>query len=92
MAHRDMVEAADGCEQPGPETTNRIIVARTLVGRAVIRAVEKAMEAVGGSSFYRAAGLERLFRDIQGARFHRPQQRAQLRFTGRLALGLDIDA
>jgi hypothetical protein len=32
-------------------------------------------------------GLERLFRDVQGARFHRPQ----LRFSGRLALGLDVE-
>jgi alkylation response protein AidB-like acyl-CoA dehydrogenase len=56
-----------------------------------MRVVEKAMEAAGGSSFYRAAGLERLFRDVQGARFHRPQERSQLRFSGRLALGLDVD-
>ena len=90
MAHRDMVEAADTGE-PGPETTNRIWTARTLVGRAAMRVVEKAMEAAGGSSFYRAAGLERLFRDVQGARFHRPQERSQLRFSGRLALGLDVD-
>ena len=45
----------------------------------------------GGNSFYRASGLERLFRDIQGARFHRPQERTQLRFSGRFALGLGID-
>jgi alkylation response protein AidB-like acyl-CoA dehydrogenase len=90
MAHRDMVEAGNTCE-PGPETTNRIFIARTLVGRAAIGVVEKAMEAVGGASFYRAAGLERLFRDVQGARFHRPQESMQLRFTGRLALGLPID-
>jgi alkylation response protein AidB-like acyl-CoA dehydrogenase len=90
MAHRDMVEAADAGE-PGPVTTNRIWIGRTLVGRAATRVVEKAMEAAGGSSFYRAAGLERLFRDVQGARFHRPQERTQLRFSGRLALGLDID-
>jgi hypothetical protein len=32
-------------------------------------------------------GLERLFRDVQGAGFHR----AQLRFGGRLALGLDVE-
>ena len=75
----------------GPEITNRIMIARTLVGRAVTRVVEKAMEAVGGSSFYRSTGLERLFRDVQGARFHRPQERAQLRFSGRFALGRDID-
>jgi acyl-CoA dehydrogenase len=90
MAHRDMVEAGNTCE-PGPETTNRIFIARTLVGRAAIGVVEKSMEAVGGASFYRAAGLERLFRDVQGARFHRPQESMQLRFTGRLALGLPID-
>jgi acyl-CoA dehydrogenase len=92
MAHRDMVEAAEGCTAPGPEITNRIMIARTLVGRAAVEVVEKAMEAAGGSAFYRAAGLERLFRDVQGARFHRPQQRTQLELSGRLALGLDIDA
>jgi acyl-CoA dehydrogenase len=90
MAHRDMVEAADGCTAPGPEITNRVMIARTLVGRAAVEVVEKAMEAVGGSAFYRAAGLERLFRDVQGARFHRPQERTQLQLSGRLALGLDI--
>jgi alkylation response protein AidB-like acyl-CoA dehydrogenase len=71
--------------------TNAVPRARTLVGRAVTRVAEKAMEAAGGSSFYRAAGLERLFRDIQGVRFHRPQERSQLAFSGRLALGLGID-
>ena len=90
-AHRDMVEAAAACEQPGPEITNRILIARTLTGRAAIRVVEKAMEVAGGAAFFRAAGLERLFRDVQGARFHRPQERTQLRFSGRRALGLDID-
>jgi acyl-CoA dehydrogenase len=90
MAHRDMVEAADGCAAPGPEITNRVMIARTLVGRAAVEVVEQAMEAVGGSAFYRAAGLERLFRDVQGARFHRPQERTQLQLSGRLALGLDI--
>ena len=65
---------------PGPEaTTRRIWIGRTLVGRAVTRVAEKAMEAAGGISFFRASGLERLFRDLQGARFHRPQERTQLR-------------
>jgi acyl-CoA dehydrogenase len=90
MAHRDMVEAVE-TGTPGAATTNRIWMGRTLLGRAAIRVVEKAMEAAGGSSFYRVAGLERLFRDVQGARFHRPQERAQLRLSGRLALGFDVD-
>ena len=65
-------------------------VGRTLAGQNAIRAVEKAMEIAGGAGCYRDAGLERLFRDVQGARFH-PLQEKQQRLTGRLALGLDID-
>jgi alkylation response protein AidB-like acyl-CoA dehydrogenase len=77
--------------EPSPETTNRAVIARQLAGQAAIRTVERAMEVAGGASFYRRFGLERAFRDIQGARFHPLQEKAQLRYTGRLALGLDID-
>ncbi|MGC1665707.1 MAG: hypothetical protein WA773_20460 [Bradyrhizobium sp.] len=49
------------------------------------------MEVAGSASFYRTSVLERLFRDIQGARYHRPQEREQLHFSGQLALGFDID-
>ena len=87
---RSMVEAA-ACAAPGPAATNDGLVARTLAGRAAIRTVEKAMEVVGGSSFYRGLGLERLFRDVQGARYHPLQEKRQLRYTGRFALGLDVN-
>lgn len=86
IAHRDMIEAASTLE-PGAESLNRVVMGRTLVGRAVLRVAERAMEAAGGGGFYRAAGLERLFRDIQGAHYHRPQERMQLRYSGELALG-----
>ncbi len=56
---------------------------------SVLRTVEKAMEAAGGASFYRAAGLERLFRDVQGARFHPLPEKVQTRYTGQLLLGLE---
>src|SRR5262249_61479721 len=56
LAHRDMVEAAGSCANPGPETTNRVIIGRTLVCAAATRGVDKAMAIVGGSAFYRAAG------------------------------------
>jgi acyl-CoA dehydrogenase len=64
---------------------------RTIAGRAVIRTVEKAMEVVGGASFFRVLGLERLFRDVQGVRFHPLQEKPQQFYTGRLALGLDVN-
>lgn len=76
---------------PGPETTNRAMIGRQLAGQAAIRTVERAMEVAGGAGFYRDFGLERLFRDVQAARFHPLQQKPQLRYAGRLALGLDID-
>ena len=84
-----MALAADGT--PEVETTNQITTSRTLVGRATIRAVEKAMEVAGGPAFYREHGLERLPRDVQGARYHPLQEKVRLRMSGRLALGLDID-
>lgn len=88
LAVEDMVATAARAT-PGVETTNRIAMDRTLAGRGAIRTVEKAMEVTGGGSFYRRLGLERLFRDVQAARFHPMQEKPQLRYSGRLALGLD---
>jgi alkylation response protein AidB-like acyl-CoA dehydrogenase len=90
LAVDDLIHNAE-TSMPGPETTNRAVIARQLAGQGAIRTVERAMEVAGGASFYRRLGLERAFRDVQGARFHPLQEKAQLRYTGRLALGLDID-
>ena len=76
---------------PGPESTSLAMIGRTHAGEAAIRTVELAMEVAGGAAFHRDLGIERAFRDVQGARFHPLQQKPQLRYTGRLALDLDID-
>jgi alkylation response protein AidB-like acyl-CoA dehydrogenase len=62
---------------------------KTVAAKAALRAVELAMDAASGAGFFRAAGLERCFRDIQGVRYHPWQERKQYRFSGRIALGLD---
>jgi alkylation response protein AidB-like acyl-CoA dehydrogenase len=49
------------------------------------------MEVTGGASFYRSLGLERLYRDVQAARFHPLPEKQQALFSGRLALGLDVN-
>jgi acyl-CoA dehydrogenase len=49
------------------------------------------MAVAAGAGFFRALGLERLFRDVQAARYHPLRPHAQRRYTGRLALGLDLD-
>lgn len=91
MALERMIHMAE-TQRPGPETTSKSMIGRTLVGQNAIRTVERAMELAGGASFYRDLGLERAFRDVQAARFHPLQEKPQLRYTGRVALGLDIDA
>jgi acyl-CoA dehydrogenase len=85
-----MIDAA-ATSSISAETTNEILMGRTIAGRAAIRTVEKAMEVVGGASYFRALGLERLFRDVQGARFHAVQEKPQQLYSGRLALGLDVN-
>ncbi|MGD9742330.1 MAG: acyl-CoA dehydrogenase family protein [Dongiaceae bacterium] len=73
------------------ETTNEMVILRTLAGQHAIRTVEKALEAVGGQGYFRASALERHFRDIQAARFHPLTEKPQLMHTGRAALGLDVN-
>ncbi|HEY0595833.1 acyl-CoA dehydrogenase family protein [Sphingopyxis sp.] len=88
----DAIVATAASANPGPETTSAVMTGRTVAGRAAIRTAELAMEVAGGGAFYRGSVIERAFRDIQGARFHPLQEPAQRDLSGRLALGLDIDA
>jgi alkylation response protein AidB-like acyl-CoA dehydrogenase len=90
LAVRSMIEAANQGRM-GPEVTNQVMLGRTLAGRGVLRTVEAALDVAGGAGFFRNLGLERLFRDAQGARYHPLRGVAQRRYTGRLALGLDVD-
>jgi alkylation response protein AidB-like acyl-CoA dehydrogenase len=77
--------------QPGPQTTVETLSCRLLLGRSTRATLDKAMELAGGGSFFRASKLERLFRDVQGVRFHPVQDKPQSVLAGRLALGLPLD-
>ena len=90
MAVESMIQIASEAS-PNPETTNEIAIRRTIAGRATIRTVEKAMEVASGAAFFRSLGLERLFRDVQAARYHPLTEKKQLEYTARYTLGLDID-
>ena len=63
-----------------------ILTRKTNVANAAIRVVTKAMEIVGGEGFYRAFGLERLFRDVQAARYHPLPESEQVKFSGEYLL------
>ena len=90
IAHDSMVAFADTA-QPGETTTSEIFTHRSLVARSALRTVELALEVAGGASYFREQGLERLFRDIQGARFHPLRPGDQRKLAGRVALGLPVD-
>jgi alkylation response protein AidB-like acyl-CoA dehydrogenase len=86
LAHEAMIAAVER-HAPSAASVNEVMIGKALVADHTIHAVELAMELAGGAGFYRAAGLERRFRDIQGARYHPLQRGPQAQYAGALALG-----
>ncbi len=90
MALESMVANADELRsEVNLEHASRALVRKTIAVEASVRTAEKALEVVGGRGYYRAAGLERVLRDIHAGQFHPLQTKHQQRFTGRVAMGLE---
>ena len=87
LAHGWMLDVVER-NAPSAETVNEVMIGRRLVAENAIHAVELAMELAGGAGFYRDNGLERRFRDIQGARYHPLQAGPQAEYAGAMALGV----
>ena len=84
---KDMIRIANDFDfKPIDQYGQDILARKTNAANASIKVVEKAMEIVGGQGFYRSFGLERLFRDVQAAKYHPLQEKDQLRFTGEYIL------
>jgi alkylation response protein AidB-like acyl-CoA dehydrogenase len=83
--------AAVRLNAPSAGTINQVMIGKALVTRHAVAAVEYAMEVAGGVGFYRSAGLERKFRDIQAARYHPLQSGPQAEYAGAMALGLPVE-
>ena len=83
----DMLRIANNYDfEPIDQNGQDILTRKTNVANAAIRVVTKAMEIVGGEGFYRGFGLERLFRDIQAARYHPLPESDQVKFSGEYLL------
>ncbi|MFH1793809.1 MAG: acyl-CoA dehydrogenase family protein [Pseudomonadota bacterium] len=89
IAHRHMIATVEA-NTMSADSVNEVMIGRSLVAENAIRTVELALELAGGTGFYRRNGLERRFRDIQGARFHPLQQGPQAQYAGSMALGLPV--
>jgi alkylation response protein AidB-like acyl-CoA dehydrogenase len=90
MAVESML-AAVRLNAPSAATINQVMTGRQLAERHAVAAVEYAMQVAGGAGFYRSAGLERRFRDIQAARYHPLQTGPQAEYAGSMALGLPVE-
>jgi alkylation response protein AidB-like acyl-CoA dehydrogenase len=90
LAVQGMVDICDDYAfEPTVQTADAVLIRKTVAANECVHTVEKAIEAVGGAAFFRSVGLERLLRDVHGARFHVLQEKRQHLFSGRVALGLD---
>jgi len=83
----DMLRIAENYDFEAIDHNGQAILTRkTNVANATIAVVNRAMEIVGGAGFYRGFGLERLFRDIQAARYHPLPESEQVKFSGEYLL------
>jgi alkylation response protein AidB-like acyl-CoA dehydrogenase len=89
LAWQDMVRITNDYDvAPSLDHANRMLIRKTLSANAAMAVAAKAVELSGGGALYRSAGIERLFRDLQGAPFHPLPEKKQLTFTGRVTAGL----
>ncbi|MFN7120345.1 MAG: acyl-CoA dehydrogenase family protein [Saprospiraceae bacterium] len=84
---KDMIAICNNFDFAATDDNGHAILSRkTLVANACKKVVEKAMETIGGQSLFRNQGIERLFRDVQGAPFHPLPEKPQWQLTGAFLL------
>ena len=84
---QDMVRIANNYQFEALDQNAQDILSRKVnVANACIDTVSKAMAVVGGPGFYKNFGLERLFRDVQGANFHPLPEKNQQILSGEYIL------
>jgi acyl-CoA dehydrogenase len=74
---------------PTLDVADEALTMKSRVAEHTRKTVEAAMEATGGRGFFRRNGLEQLLRDVRAGHYHPLPVKEQLRFSGRLALGLE---
>jgi alkylation response protein AidB-like acyl-CoA dehydrogenase len=85
---KDMIRLANNLDfEPENQIGQDALSRKTNVANACVSVVTRAMEIVGGQGFYRGFGLERLFRDVQAAKYHPLPESDQQRFLGEYILG-----
>ena len=83
----NMVRIANDFDfHPSKKDVIKILSHKTNVADKCIEVANIAMEALGGQSFFRKVGLERIFRDVHAGPFHPLPKWDQYAFTGKMLL------
>jgi len=84
---KDMIRIANDLDFEAEDRNGQDILSRkSNVAGACVGVVTKAMAIAGGQGFYRSFGLERLFRDVQAAKYHPLPEKDQQQFLGQYVL------
>ncbi|MCO5185272.1 MAG: acyl-CoA/acyl-ACP dehydrogenase [Anaerolineae bacterium] len=87
MALNDMLRINNNFDFTPTDACGHLILTRkSIIADAVIEVVNQAMDIVGGQAFYRRHPLEKLLRDVQGARYHPIYKADQHLFSGNYLL------
>ena len=68
-----------------------VMLAKRQVVTDAVEVVGLAMEAVGGSAYFKRSPLERAYRDVRAGLFHPLNPERTLLYTGRMALGQPVE-
>lgn len=91
LCWEDMIRLNDNYAcKPNLALSDAQLTRKTLLTQSVRKAVDLAVSITGGSAYYQASVIERLWRDVQGSQFHALPERRQVQFSGRHVLGLDV--
>lgn len=84
---KDMLRIANDYDfAPENKNGHQILTRKTNVANACISVVNQALDIVGGQGYLKSSELERLFRDVQGAKFHPLRESEQIKFSGEYLL------
>jgi alkylation response protein AidB-like acyl-CoA dehydrogenase len=90
-ARAAMWKAAADYEHDEPRNWSRKAIAACMIAREnAVRAVDLALRAVGGSSYFKRLPLERYYRDVRAGLYHPFDSDESIEFLGRSAFGLPM--
>lgn len=88
LALDSLIANAKGLDvKPDSKTASHALQAKTLITKHGRECAQAAMEALGGYSYFKKVGLERLYRDLLACEFHPMQAGKQKEMLGNFLLG-----